>query len=234
MRSSLFWKWALVLLVVLGSGIFAVSIEVKEDALDLLPDGIVSSDLELIRQLGMINRVYISVSVDTAAEKISEAEWQSLQQSVITTGSLLQESPLLPDVVYRLPAGFERSLFSELWPLLPVIADDEDYKIFNEAVSEDGVRIRLKRGFQLLNSPAGIGLKDRIVNDPLGLSLIIFDKLKQLRGEFAVTVKDGIFTSGDQKTCLIWADSSKPLSHLGRQFKAIDRLTACSSGAGSH
>ena len=212
MRSSLFWKWALVLLVVLGSGIFAVSIEVKEDALDLLPDGIVSSDLELIRQLGMINRVYISVSVDTAAEKISEAEWQSLQQSVITTGSLLQESPLLPDVVYRLPAGFERSLFSELWPLLPVIADDEDYKIFNEAVSEDGVRIRLKRGFQLLNSPAGIGLKNRIVNDPLGLSLIIFDKLKQLRGEFAVTVKDGIFTSGDQKTCLIWADSSKPLT----------------------
>ena len=218
-RPSIFWKWTLVLLIVLGSGIVAASIEVKEDALDLLPDGIVSSDLELIRQLGMINRVYISLRIETAEENISEAEWQRLQQSVITTGSLLRESPLLPEVVYRLPAGFEQNLFSELWPLLPVVADRQDYRIFSEAVSEEGVRIRLKRAFQLLNTPAGIGLKNRIVNDPLGLSLLIFAKLKQLRGEFAVTVKDGVFTSDDHKTCLIWADSSKPLTDSLHAFQ---------------
>lgn len=211
-RSSFTWKWILVTLVVVGSGIYAANIDVKEDALDLLPDGIVSSDLELIRQLGMINRVYISLHVDTEEQEVSEEEWQLLRESALDTGSLLQKSPLLTDVVYRLPPGFERSLFTELWPLLPVIADQDDYKIFQDAVSEDGVRIRLKRDFQLLNSPAGIGLKNRIVNDPLGLSFLIFDKLKSLQGEFAVTIRDGIFVSEDQKSCLIWADSSKPLT----------------------
>ncbi len=211
-QASFLWKWALVLLAVTGSAIFAASIEIKEDALDLLPDGIVSSDLELIRQLGMINRVYINLGIAETGTKISEPEWQRLQQSVIATGSLLQDSPLLTDVVYRLPAGFERSLFSELWPLFPVMADRNDYPVLEKAVSEEGVATRLTRAFQLLNSPAGIGLKDRIINDPLGLSLLLFDKLKQLRGEFAVTVRDGIFTSHDQRNSLIWADSSKPLT----------------------
>ncbi|MCL7487569.1 MAG: hypothetical protein M8357_05270 [Desulfobulbaceae bacterium] len=217
-RSSILLRWTLVLLVVLGSSYFAANIEVKEDALDLLPDGVATSDLELIRQLGMINRVYISLTIETATPEITDAEWQRLRQSVLATGSLLQESPLLPTVVYRLPAGIEHSLFQELWPLLPVIADEEDYRIFNEAVTEEGVRLRLKRAFQLLNSPAGIGLKDRIVNDPLGLSLVTFDKLKQLRGEFAVTAKDGVFTSDNGKSCLIWADSSQPLTDSQHAF----------------
>lgn len=207
-----FWKWALVLFLVAGSGLFASSIEVKEDALDLLPDGIVSSDLELIRQLGMINRVYISLHLESTDTIVTDRQWQKLKDSVLATGSLLQRSELLPNVVYRLPEGFERSLFTELWPLLPVIADDQDYNILREAVTDEGVRIRLKRDFQLLNSPAGIGLKERVVNDPLGLSLLIFDKLKKLRGEFEINVKDGIFASHDLKTCLIWADSSKPLT----------------------
>jgi len=212
MRTSSLWKWGLVLLIVLGSGIFATSIEVKEDALDLLPDGIVSSDLELIRQLGMINRVYISVSIETKRPQITDAEWRKLRESVLQTGSILASSPLLPNVVYRMPEGFERSLFSDLWPLLPVVATPDDYVTFREAVSEDGVRLRLKRAFQLLNTPAGIGLKDRIVNDPLGLSLVLFNKLKQLRGEFAITMQDGVFASQDHKSCLIWADSSTPLT----------------------
>ena len=163
-QKQILWKWALVLLVVAGSAIFATSLEVKEDALDLLPDGIVTSDLELIRQLGMINRVYISLRL-AGDGSLTDDQWQHLKQSVLATGSMLQLSQLLPNVVYRLPEGFERSLFTELWPLLPVIADQRDYKIFQEAVSEEGVQIRLKRNFQLLNSPAGIGLKKRVVNE---------------------------------------------------------------------
>jgi hypothetical protein len=89
-RSSIFLRWTLVLLVVLGSSYFAANIEVKEDALDLLPDGVATSDLELIRQLGMINRVYISLTIETEAPEITDAEWQRLRQSVLATGSRLQ------------------------------------------------------------------------------------------------------------------------------------------------
>ena len=205
-------RWITVLLVVFCSGLFALKIEVKEDALDLLPEGIVASDLKLIQQLGMVNRVYLSIGLDTENNRISDHEWQRLRQSVLNVGSLLEKEPLLTTVIYRLPPDFENSIFSELWPLLPVIADSNDYRLIQEAVSKEGIHQRLKRDFQLLNSPAGIGFKDRVRQDPLGFSLLIFEKLKQLRGEFAITPKEDVFASADQKNCLIWADSSVPLT----------------------
>ena len=72
------WKWTLILSLVAISAVFATSIEVKEDALDLLPEGIVTSDLELIRQLGMINRVYISLRLETDDSTVTDSQWQKL------------------------------------------------------------------------------------------------------------------------------------------------------------
>lgn len=213
-----FLKWFVVLLIVICSGLYATTIQVKEDALDLLPEGIVASDLQLIQQLGMVNRVYISIGIDSESD-ISDQQWQQLRQSVLRAGSLLEQDPLLNTVIYRLPPDFQRSIFSELLPLLPVIAEPEDYRTFLDAITEEGVRKRLKRAFQMLNSPAGIGLKDQITRDPLGLSLLIFDKLKKLRGEFAITPRDGVFASADQKNCLIWADSSVSLTDSANAAK---------------
>lgn len=220
-------RWITVLLVVFCSGLFAVQIQVKEDALDLLPEGIVASDLQLIQQLGMVNRVYLSIGLDTEGTRISDNDWQQLRQSVLNVGTLLEKLPLLSTVVYRLPPDFESSLFTELWPLLPVIADSDDYRSIEDAVSKEGIRQRLKRDFQLLNSPAGIGFKNRVRQDPLGLSLLIYEKLKQLRGEFAISPQDGVFASVDQKNCLIWADSALPLTDSANAVqvqKAIDEI----------
>ena len=213
LKSTPIVKWSIVLLIVFCSALFAVKIQITENALDLLPEGIVAGDLQLIQQLGMVNRVYLSIGLDTEDSRISDGQWRQLRQSVLTIGSLLEKEPLLDTVIYRLPPDFEHSLFSELWPLLPVITDSDDYTIIEKAISEEGVQLRLKKAFQVLNSPAGIGLKDRITKDPLGLSLLIFKKLKKLRGEFAITPKDGVFASTDQKNCLIWADSSVPLTN---------------------
>ncbi|GAB4335747.1 MAG: hypothetical protein Kow0089_05610 [Desulfobulbaceae bacterium] len=234
-RTSATWIWLLVLALVAASSLFAFSIEVKEDAMDLLPDGVVTSDLELIRRLGMVNRVYLSLGVETAGDAVTPEEWQRLKSAVRETASRLRSSPLLTMVADGLPPEFERSLFSELWPLLPIMATDSDYRIFAEAVSEGGVRVRLRRAFQLLNSPAGIGLAGQVTNDPLGFSLLLFDRLRQLRGEFAVTMKNGLFASADGKSCLIWADSAAPLTdsvHALQVQKLLDETFAAILGPG--
>ncbi len=227
--------WILVLAAVCISGLHASTIEIREDALDLLPDSIVTSDLELIRRLGMINRVYLSISIDTETTEITDAQWQQLRESVLRVGTTLQESPLFGEVVYRLPPDLETTLFSNILPLLPYALTNEDYRELARAVTAEGVRQRLQRMFQLLNSPAGIGMRDRVVRDPLGLSLILFNRLKQLRGEFAVTVKDGVFTSRDRTSCLIWADALLPLtdSNNSEQVQAaVDRALAVGLAAG--
>jgi len=64
----------------------------------------------------------------------------------------------------------------------------------------------------LLNTPAGFPLLEQIRADPLGLTMILLKKLKQLKGEFAIQVKDGFFLSADSRSCLIWAESTLPLT----------------------
>jgi len=134
--------WILVLTGVLLSGLYATTPEIREDALDLLPESIVSSDLETIRQLGMINRVYLSIGIDTGSPEISDAQWQRLRQSVQRVGTAMQESSLFSDVVFQLPPGLENTLFKNIRPLLPFTLTDDDYRVLSEAVTKEKIKVR--------------------------------------------------------------------------------------------
>ena len=95
----------LLILTVTAVGIFfSLQVRLAEDVLDMLPGQALQGDLRTLQQLGMINRVFISLEAE-------DASVEDLLASAGQLGEQLSASPLLKEVFYRLPEVFQ----SHVW-----------------------------------------------------------------------------------------------------------------------
>jgi hypothetical protein len=194
------------------AGLFSLpGITLDDDALDLLPGEAVQGDLRLLQRLGLIDRVFLTLTVKeeglTAAQRL-----QRLQQSALVVGEAFADSGAFTEVIYRLPQGYEFGLYRELWPHIPALLDGQDFAALAQRTSNSGLAARLAAAFNLLNSPAGIAMKRQVQQDPLGTSGLALAKLRHLQAEYAMVVQDGFFISADRRSCLIMAESRTSLT----------------------
>jgi predicted exporter len=210
---SAWLKWGIAFFLT-TFGLFAASgIYLGEDALDLLPDSAVRGDIQLLQRMGLVNRVFISLEIDPSQTTFSKnGVEQALKTSARQVGSALVEDPVFMEVLYQLPSGYEWKLLDQLWTHLPALLTEEDLRRIQLQLTTDGLNQALTEDFALLNSPAGLPLKEQISRDPLGLSRLLIKRLSSLRGEFTAQIRDGFFFSKDGRSCLIWAESALPLT----------------------
>ncbi|MDR9501648.1 MAG: hypothetical protein RI601_07615 [Desulfurivibrionaceae bacterium] len=194
------------------AGFFSLpGITLDDDALDLLPGEAVQGDLRLLQRLGLIDRVFLTLTVKeeglTAAQRL-----QRLQQSALVVGEAFADSGAFTEVIYRLPQGYEFGLYRELWPHIPALLNGQDLAALAQRTSNSGLAARLAAAFNLLNSPAGIALKRQVQQDPLGIAGLALAKLRHLQAEYTMVVQDGFFISEDGRSCLIMAESRTSLT----------------------
>lgn len=205
-------RWCVVLAMVVVGGVLARNVIINDNALDMLPGDAVRGDLQLLKRLGLIDRVFLTLSVKPGS-RLSDSEVVAvLKESADQVGLFLSQSHLLSEVMYRLPHGYEFGLFATVQPYLPVLLDEHDY--IGLALATTPVRIDQALGdnFILLNSPAGITIKKQVQQDPLGIIRLGLQKLEHLRSEFSLNIVDGFFLSRDGRSCLIMAESSLSLT----------------------
>ncbi len=200
-------KWIIAIATVLIGALLAASININDDAFDLLPGTAVKGDLRLLQKLGLVDRVIISLSLDN-----EEADITSLKRSGLALGKLLESSEYFTNVMYYLPQKFELKTYQKFQPLLPLLFDEQDLLLLEPLTSPTGIESSLQKSFNLLNSPAGYGMKHQIQSDPLGISSLFLNKLKYLRAEYSLIIEDGLFLSKDRKNCLIIAESRLELT----------------------
>jgi hypothetical protein len=214
----------IVLLVVTLAGIFfSPRVELGEDALDMLPGTSLQGDFKLLQQLGMVNRIFISLELlpETDTGRASDSE---LLASARALGEDLAESPLFTEVFYRLPEGYEFRLAAELREYLPVLSDADDLRRFEALMAPESLRQKLGEAFLALNSPAGFAMGKQIQRDPLGFTSVILEKLSTLRGALRLNIRDGFFVSADGRHCLLWAESAIPLTVSGNAVLVNQRI----------
>lgn len=209
--------------VTLASIYFGLRIELGEDALDMLPGTSLQGDFQLLQQLGMVNRIFISLELPFGRDP-GPASDSALLASAGALGEDLAESALFDEVFYRLPPGYEFRLASELRRYLPVLADAGDLRRFEALMAPDALREKLREGFLTLNSPAGLAMRHQIQADPLGFTGVILEKLASLRGALRINISDGFFVSNDGRHCLLWAESALPLTGSGNAALVNQRI----------
>jgi hypothetical protein len=204
----------LLLLAVTLVGIyFSLQVKLGEDALDMLPGTSLQGDFKLLQQLGMINRIFISLEFEPGHLADETAPSSELLTSARLLGENLSNSPYFNEVFYRLPQGYEFQLAADLKKYLPILADNHDLRRFEELMTPALLQEKLHQDYLALNSLAGLAMRQQIQQDPLGFTGIILEKLTALRGGMRLTLHDGFFVSDDGRHCLLWAESAIPLTN---------------------
>ncbi|WP_457577892.1 MMPL family transporter [Desulfomarina sp.] len=196
-------KWLFLLAVFLVGALLSLRVSVDDDALDLLPDGPVKEDLHLLQRLGLVDRIFITLSM----EKPGENDQEKLKKSVTRLGRLLRESSSFSLVMDRLEPGYESRLYTMFSPWLPVLLERDDLAALKKKLTPASISRSMEKLFTLLNSPAGIAVKKQVRSDPLGLTGLLLGKLSHLRSEFSMRLVDGFFMSSDSSHALVMAES---------------------------
>ncbi len=221
-------RWSLVLIVTMVGAFLARDVDLREDALDLLPSGAVEQDFTLLARLGLVNRIFISIDKAAMGEKQKQKlPDKELLSSAESVGKAFSASPFFKQVFYRLPEETNRFLYDQLWHHLPAFLGPADLREIEGLLAGDGLNKALIDNFVLLNSVPGIALKEQIRRDPLGFFNLVMKRLENLRGEIAVEVRDGYFLSKNGNSCLLWAESTVSLTDSQTAEKVqqeIDRI----------
>jgi len=215
-KVSVLWRWGIVAGIVVLGLLACLQLRVSNDIVDLLPGEAVRGDIKQLQRMGLVNRLFITLSV---SEKITDnqgATKKALQQSAAKLGDKLVASGNFSYVLSRLPEGYESALFSKLQASLPLLVDQGDKEDLIALTSPEGIKAGLEKGFALLNSPTGIALKRQVQLDPLGFVPLVLRKLNHLRSEFSMRIEDGFFMSRDGRSCLLVAESLDSLTDSHR------------------
>jgi predicted exporter len=222
-RTAVILRW-FIALIACGVGLyFCNDLKLADDAIDLLPGEAVRGDLRMLKRMGLVDRLFITVSIKVENGTASPVSKKSLQESTKKLGDLLVESGHFSYVLSHLPQGYEFSLFAGLQPSLPLLLDEGDLATLATLTSPAGIQDGLQKSFALLNSPAGIAMKKQVQVDPLGLITLALQKLNLLRSEFSVRIDEGFFMSKDGKSCLLVAESRHSLTDSERA-EAIEKI----------
>jgi hypothetical protein len=213
----------LIVAVTLAGLYFSLQVRLGEDALDMLPGPALQGDFQLLQQLGMINRVFISLELEAGRPADAGAE---LLVSARLLGEKLVASALFSEVFYRLPPGYEFQLAVDLKRSLPVLADGGDLRRFAELTAPARLREKIREDYLALNSLAGLALRQSIQQDPLGFTGVMLEKLTALRGGMRLVLRDGYFVSSDGRHCLLWAESNIPLTSSNNAALLKRQITA--------
>lgn len=205
-------RWSVVLTIVIVGLFSCLSLTINDNALDLLPEDAVLGDIQKLKNMGLVDRLFITLTVNDAGWEDPVAGKAKLLESVKRLGAELDKSAHFTFVLYHLPKGYESSFMKTLFGSLPLLLDSSDYKTLEEKISKDGIASGLDQTFALLNSPAGIGMKKHVQKDPLGFSLLGLEKMNYLRSEFSMAVEDGFFISKDERSCLVIAEATESLT----------------------
>lgn len=229
-RTAAILRWLIVFCAIAVGFFFSRDLRLSDDAFDLLPGEAVRGDLRMLQRMGLVDRLYITVSASHADGVPSPVGKKALQESTRKLGELLAASGRFSYVLSRLPEGYEFSLFGSLQPSLPLLFDDGDMAALDAMISPEGIKNGLQKSFALLNSPAGIALKKQVQFDPLGLTSLALTKLNLMRSEFSVQIDEGFFMSKDGLSCLLVAQSAGSLTDSA-QAKEIERILAEATSA---
>lgn len=205
-KRSIALRWAAVLTVVIAGLCVLPYVHVKDDALDLLPGDAVKQDIRLLQRMGLVDRLFITLQRPVTMEA------SRFQQAVSRFAEELRKSGRCRFVLARLPVDSDRQLFSTLHASLPLLLDQQDLQRVRERIEPAALAKSMEQLFSMLNSPAGIAMKQRIQQDPLGLTTLVLQKLEYLRSEFSMRLQDGFFVSEDGHSYLLLAESKGSLT----------------------
>lgn len=214
------------LLWILLSGIMAVSVWFT---MNLRMDEQITSKATGGGKAGKMQAVATGIGLtDNLIIRISPVNSQSGTQEMSDYASCLTDSLLKKfDSTYIASVSPDPSDTSFLWlsglmaDHLPIYLEEKDYGRLDTLIQPERIRQSMESMYRLLTTPAGMVMRERLLKDPLGLSGIAFEKLRNLQaGENYKLIGNFVFTA-DEKNLLLFISSANPAGETAKNGRLL-------------
>ena len=183
-----------VLLAFLGSGISKIKLE-EDISKVLMSSKEVESVNKLMEDIDFSNKIVLVVS---QADTNSTPQYDSLISTANQFVEILhQADSLIGNINFGADDEKVNLAYEVFYRNLPLFLEEEDYEILAKRIDKSSINSTIEGDFKALMTPAGIGMRNYILKDPLHFTPLVLEKLKRLQlGSSYKLVQNQIF-SGD-------------------------------------
>jgi predicted exporter len=196
-RRAGFWCVGLLLSAGLVAAMFLRPVE---NIASMIPDdgSSLAEDFKLLQKAPFTHRVLIDVAAPPGTETVKLAAAGDALAAALPP-ALFPEVRGGPQIAN--PASFVLGVLD----LLPALFTERDMAAVEKRLSPDAVRQSLRECVRTLTSPEGLGMKEVLRRDPLGLRSLALSKLSHLRLSDSIRMNHGRFMSEDGRHMLVIA-----------------------------
>lgn len=194
--------WSLLVFSVILMGWFASKLHMQMDVTSFLPQ---NDKTEMVfNNLKITDRIVVMISSETAevydlmqvAEDFKDRLWASSDSSHILSLTTMVETENYDNTI------------NYIYDNLPLYMEEADYQMLDSLLNLEACNKKMHENYEKMISPIGVGIKDIILRDPLGVGNNTLFKLSKLNpyDEYAI-FEDYIF-SKDYSTLYVFIEST--------------------------
>lgn len=150
--------------------------------------------------------------------------------SLITAVGSLQEAmqadcgPWIDTISLQVAGGYEEALVDIFQNNLPLFLTEQDFKQLDSLTAPARVAQTLDANRTLLLSPASVVYKNLVARDPIGISGLVWSKLKALQFDPGYETYDGYLFTGDQRQLTFFLKPEHRASETGKNAPFFEKL----------
>ena len=221
-RKGIFYT--LVILTTSAMVYFATKVNVQQNVMHMLPsDKNTEQFTKFFETSKFSDRIMICISL---SDTNKTPEPDSLVAFADTFALKLKSdfSEYIANLDYVADDSSVASLLGVIDENLPLFLDSADYSSIDTIIQVQNIKTKIASNYRTLTGFAGIGLKQFIVNDPLGLNYIAYNKLKSFQGDGQVGLFSQHFVSKDQKYLFIFINPKYPSARTKENIVFFEKL----------
>lgn len=210
-----------VLLLVSALGFFASKIRFEEDISKLIPSNSKTQNIQrILKSVNFTDKIIVNIQSREGGTPDDLVKYaQDFLDSIDT-----HAATYIKDIQGKVDDASIETTLDLLYQNAPLFLDETDYKTIENKLSKDSIAQITETNYKTLISPSGIIAKKSLLRDPLGISFMAMQKMRQLAIGDQFTLRDGFLLSKDEKNLLIFITPSFPSSETSQNSVFAEKL----------
>ncbi len=201
----------------------SLRIELKEDISSMLPDSkAIKAMNDVISNTKAGEQVVFMMSFNDSA--YSNAD--SLILAADSYRDILQTKcgEGIDTILLQPGGGYEEALVDIIQNNLPLFLTAKDYKRLDTLLQPERISKTLEANKKILLSPASTFYKSLVAKDPVGISGIVWGKLRALQFDPSYETYEGYLFSNNQRNLTFFIKTKAAAAETGKNAKLFDKI----------
>ncbi|GAA4371111.1 MMPL family transporter [Hymenobacter saemangeumensis] len=221
-HKAVFYAVFLATLAVLG--FFASRVRFEENVMQMLPhEKRMDEFSHFLETSKFTDRVVVFIS-DTDTLRPAEPEQHAAYADAVAGAIGRDARAYVGSLTYKASDSLLLEALGSIQGNLPLFLQEKDYAQLDTTTSPASIAAKVQANYNTLISPAGLAVKQFIVADPLGLSYVVLNKLKDFKPDENVELFEDHFFSRDRRHLFMFINPAFPSANTDKNIVFFDQL----------